>query len=94
VASDYGLLEDTTLEPKPNYWAPLLWHRIMGSTVLESGVPIQDGLHLYAHCLQSTPGGVALLAINNSRMPKFIGLPTPAGRYTLTAQNLEVHTRI
>jgi heparanase len=89
VASDYGLLDDTTLEPKPNYWAALLWHRIMGSTVLESGVPIQDGLHLYAHCLQSTPGGVALLAINNSRTPRFIDLPTPAERYTLTAQTLE-----
>ena len=39
----------------------------MGTTVLESGIPIQDGLHVYAHCLRGTPGGVALLAINNNR---------------------------
>ena len=66
VASDYGLLDDKTLEPKPNYRAELLWRRLMGSTVLDSGVPIQEGLHIYAHCLRGTPGGVALLAINNS----------------------------
>jgi heparanase 1 len=89
-ASDYGLLDDTTLEPKPNYWAGLLWRRLMGPTVLESGVPIREGLHLYAHCLRGTPGGVALLAINNSRTrPISIALPNGGDRYTLSAPNLE-----
>ena len=45
VASDYGLLDDNELTPKPNYWASLLWRKLMGTTVLESGVPIQAGLH-------------------------------------------------
>jgi hypothetical protein len=90
VASDYGLLNDRTLEPKSNYWGALLWRRLMGATVLESGVPIQEGLHLYAHCLRGTPGGVALLAINNSpRRPTSITLPIEADRYTLSAQQLE-----
>jgi len=35
VASDYGLLDETTLAPKPNYWAALLWRQLMGATVLE-----------------------------------------------------------
>ncbi len=67
AASAYGLLDQDTFAPRPNYWAALLWRRFMGSTVLESGVPIQEGLHVYAHCLRGAPGGVALLAINNSR---------------------------
>jgi len=25
VASDYGLLDEDTFEPKPNYWRALLW---------------------------------------------------------------------
>lgn len=90
VASDYGLLAEHTLEPKPNYWAALLWRRLMGPTVLESGVPAAEGLHLYAHCLRGSPGGVALLAINNSRTrPTSIQLSTAADRYTLSAQDLD-----
>ena len=60
-ASDYGLLDENTLEPRPNYWAALLWRKFMGTTVLEAGVPIQPGLHVYAHSLRGVPGGVALL---------------------------------
>ena len=35
AASDYGLLDQNTLEPRPNYWATLLWHKLMGTTVLD-----------------------------------------------------------
>jgi heparanase len=88
VSSDYGLLNDKTLEPKPNFWAALLWRRLMSPTVLESGVPIREGLHLYAHCLRGTPGGVALLAINNSRTrPTTIMFPNGADRYELSARD-------
>jgi heparanase 1 len=90
VASDYGLLDDKTLSPKPNYWGALLWRRIMGRTVLDSGAPTRAGFHLYAHCLRGTPGGVGLLAINNSRtQPTAIEFATGAERYTLQAQPLE-----
>ena len=90
VASDYGLLEEKTFTPKPNYWAALLWRRLMGTTVLESGVPIQPGLHVYAHCLRGTPGGVALLAINTDRAAsRTLTLPTAGERYTLSARALE-----
>jgi hypothetical protein len=40
------LLDENTLAPRPNYWAALLWRRLMGTTVLDSGVPIQKGLHV------------------------------------------------
>src|SRR4051812_41202141 len=64
AASDYGLLDQQTLAPRPNYWGALLWRQLMGRTVLESGVPIQAGLHVYAHCHSGTRGGVSLLIIN------------------------------
>jgi heparanase 1 len=62
----------------------------MGPTVLDPGIPIREGLHVYAHCLRGTPGGVALLAINNSRtQPTSITLPSSADFYTLSAQQLD-----
>src|SRR5207244_10581176 len=48
VASDYGLLEERSLRPRPNYWAALLWRRLMGTTVLDAGA--HHGTHIYAHC--------------------------------------------
>jgi len=55
ASSDYGLLDEKDLTPRPNYWSALLWRKLMSSTVLESGVPIQAGLHVYAHCLRGHP---------------------------------------
>ena len=34
VASDYGLLDEDNVTPRPNYWGALLWRRLMGTTVL------------------------------------------------------------
>lgn len=67
AASDYGLLDQTTLTPRPNYWGALLWRQLMGTGVLEAGVPAEAGLHVYAHCQRDAPGGVALLVINTDR---------------------------
>jgi hypothetical protein len=94
VASDYGLLDDRTLAPKPNYWAALLWRKLMGSIVLESGIPIEAGLHLYAHCLRGMPGGVALLAIHTDTAGvATLTLPTPAERYTLSSSSPDLQVR-
>ena len=89
AASDYGLLDGDTFEPRPNYWAALLWRRLMGEVVLDPGPGPAPNLHLYAHCLRGVPGGVALLAINLDRA-KSQSLPVsaPSQRYTLTARKL------
>ena len=64
--------------------------KLMGPTVLESGIPIQSGLHLYAHCLRGTAGGVALLAINNDRAAaRVVTVPMPGERYTLASDELQ-----
>ena len=89
AASDYGLLDEKTLAPRPNYWGALLWRQLMGSTVLDSDVPIQAGLHVYAHCQPGTRGGVSLLVINtSSNAPHALMLRSASERYTLDAANL------
>jgi hypothetical protein len=90
AASDYGLLDEQGFEPRPNYWGALLWHRVMGSTVLDPGVPVTPGLHLYAHCLSDKRGGVAVLALNIShRASRALTLSSTAERYTLQAPQLQ-----
>jgi hypothetical protein len=89
AASDYGLLDQTTLDPRPNYWGALLWRKLMGATVLDSGVPIEAGLHVYAHCQRGTSGGVALLVINTDRIASHpLTLTNASERYTLDAASL------
>jgi hypothetical protein len=93
AASDYGLLDETALTPRPNYWGALLWRRMMGTTVLDSGVPIGAGLHVYAHCQRGTSGGVALLVINADRIASHpLTLAKPSQRYTLDAASLRAST--
>jgi hypothetical protein len=88
AASDYGLLDEKTLRPRPNYWAALLWRRLMGTTVLDAGV--HNGTHLYAHCRRGVRGAVTLLAINTDRTTAAIlRLPVTSERYTLSADDLQ-----
>ena len=89
AASDYGLVDENTLQPRPKYWGALLWRRLMGSTVLDAGVPLQAGLHVYAHCQRKTPGGVSLLVINTDRAAAHrLMLAIASLRYTLDAADL------
>jgi hypothetical protein len=90
-ASEYGLIDETTLTPRPNYWAALLWHRLMGTTVLDAGANRSD-LHVYAHCLRDYPGGVGVLAINLDKGAATVDLPGPADVYALTAAKLQSGT--
>jgi heparanase 1 len=83
------LLDENTLQPRPKYWGALLWRRLMGSTVLDAGVPLQAGLHVYAHCQRGIQGGVALLIINTDRTaPHQLMLARTSLRYTLDADDL------
>lgn len=90
AASDYGLLDERTFAPRPSYWGALLWRRLMGAAVLDPGVPIERGLHAYAHSLRGVPGGVALLVINNDGVAtRSMVVPVAGERYTLSAVELE-----
>jgi heparanase 1 len=90
AASDYGLLDETTFAPRPNYWAALLWHKLMGTTVLKPSASPAQALHVYAHCLSDAPGGVAVLAINtDGSSAQTLAVATSSERYTMTASKLE-----
>lgn len=90
AASDYGLLDDKTFRPRPNYWAALLWHRLMGTTVLDAGSAVAPGLHVYAHCYPGLRGAVTLLALNLSRdTSRSFAVPLPSKRYTLGSARLQ-----
>lgn len=94
VASDYAMIDEDTLEPRPNYWAALLWRRLMGTVVLDAGEQPNPYTYVYAHCLRGTPGGVAVIALNTHREASsqitFSGI---AERYTLSAEDsLETKT--
>jgi hypothetical protein len=88
AASDYGLLDELSFRPRPNYWAALLWRRLMGTTVLDAGA--RHGTHIYAHCRRGVPGSVALLVINTDRTATAVlRLPLTSERYTLSADQLQ-----
>lgn len=90
ASSDYGLLDENTFAPRPNYWAALLWRKLMGATVLKPGASPTPNLHLYAQCLPNVPGGVTLLAINTDRnAPQTLDVSANSERYTLTAPEME-----
>jgi heparanase len=90
AVSEYGLIDRQSMTPRPNYWAALLWRRLMGTTVLDPVVPVRVGFHVYAHCLRGVHGGVALLAINTSRDRSVtLDVPNAAERYSLSAKSLD-----
>ncbi|WP_229193046.1 hypothetical protein [Bradyrhizobium brasilense] len=87
AASDYGLLDERTHLPRPNYWAALLWRRLMGTIVLDAGIAERHGFHVYAHCARDMPDGIALLVINNDRrMRHKLTLSAASQRYTLASE--------
>ncbi|HEV2486548.1 MAG TPA: hypothetical protein VGT08_13530 [Terracidiphilus sp.] len=89
ASSDYGLLNEDTYDPRPDYWAALLWNRTMGTVVLDPGMPKDQALRVYAQCSKSGKGGVTVLALNtDTAHEQSITLPQAAERYTLTAPDL------
>lgn len=91
VGGRFGMLQEKTFDPRPDYWAAFLWRRFMGPVVLDAG-PIRAGLHVYAQCMYERPGGVSLLAINLRAKPQTLGISGPAGVYALTAPRLQSET--
>jgi heparanase 1 len=90
ASSDYGLLDENTFAPRPNYWAAMLWRRLMGTTVLDPQITSTPNLYAYAHCLRNHSGGVAFLVINaDEHQIHEITLAPEAERYTLTAGQLQ-----
>lgn len=67
--SNYGLLDDDTLSPRPDYWTSILWRRLMGTRALDAARGDDPLVRVYAHCARApaAPGAVALAVLNLDR---------------------------
>ncbi len=84
ASSDYGFLARQVFDPRPNYFAVLLWNRLMGTTVYDTAEPIREGAHVFAHSRKDGKPGAVYLIINNSLTETVTAkLPEAAERYTL-----------
>lgn len=93
ASSDYGLLAPETFDPRPDYWAALVWKHTMGSTVLDPGMPKGGPVRIFAQCKRGSNGGVTILALNtDEKSAHTITIPKAAERYTLTAAELNSTT--
>jgi heparanase 1 len=92
--SNYGLIDDVTLDPRPDYWASVLWRRLMDERVLDvTRVTVDENVRLYAHCTHQKPGAVTVLAINldpqHDVRLDIEGLEGGKDLYLLTADSLD-----
>jgi hypothetical protein len=91
LSGSNGVIDEKTFMPNANYWAALMWRKLVGTQVLDAG-EISPGLHVYAHCLRGTRGGVAVMAINLEPTAARIDASGPAELYALTAPELTSRT--
>ncbi len=80
--SDYGLIDDATLTPRPDYWTSVLWRRLMGTSVLAVAPTGDPRLRTYAHCTRAgaprfATGAVTLVVLNLDDV-NAVELPIPA----------------
>ena len=91
ISGSNGVIDEKTFMPNADYWAALMWRRLMGTRILDAG-PVQPGLHVYAHCQRGVSGGVTLLAINLREQGASFSVKGPADLYALTAPQLQSRT--
>lgn len=89
ASSDYGLLTHGDFEPRPNYYALLLWNRLMGTTVYEPESVFCKEHYVYVHSRRDGNDGYACLIVNNSLTDSIdLELPNASKRYTLSADSV------
>ena len=91
LSGSNGVIDEKTFLPNANYWAALLWRKLVGTQILDAG-PVRPGLHVYAHCLRGTTGGVTVMAINLEPTPAVLAAAGPAEVYSLTSPELTSRT--
>lgn len=85
ASSDYGFLQHGVFDPRPNYYAVLLWNTLMGSTVYDCEALNMENTHIYCHSRKDKKDGCVYLVINNSLSDTLsVRLPYIAEKYTLS----------
>lgn len=88
AASEYSLIDMDTHLPKPDYWAALLWAKLMGTKVYEVGKGTR-GVYLFAHSMKEHNDGITLLLLNTNKESTTINIPSNGEQYTLTSNELQ-----
>ena len=95
ASSDYGFLQHGVFTPRPNYFAVLLWNRLVGEVVYDSGEEIRMGAHVYARSRRDGKDGLVYLVINNSLTETTtVKLPKEAEVYALAGEGGEMRARV
>lgn len=89
ASSDYGFLEHGSFQPRPNYFAVLLWNQLMGTTVYDCNNLKHEGMQIYCHSRKDRKPGFVYLIINNSLTDTVpVEITKEAERYTLSAETM------
>ena len=89
ASSDYGFLEHGSFEPRPNYFAALLWARLMGTALYDCSDLCAKELHVYCHSRKDGEKGAVYLIINNSKTDIVsVTLPKDATVYSLSGNGI------
>lgn len=91
ASGDYALVDRETMEPRPNFWAAVLWRKTMGTRVLDPAIGAA-GLSIHAHCHAAGKGGVTVLVLSLSDRSALVHLPIAAQVAELAASSLDAHT--
>jgi heparanase 1 len=92
AASEYAILDSKTHDPRPNYWAALLWNKLMGTKVYEAGIN-NEGVDVFVHNLKGAKDGFAVLVINPTESAYALSLPVSAEKYLFTADGENLQTK-
>lgn len=85
--SEYGMLEEKTYNPRPNYWAALLWNKLMGNQVFESE-SLEAGVDVFVHNLKNKSKGKTAMILNTNKTATSVVIPSNANQYLLTADDI------
>lgn len=83
VGIDYGLVDCLTYDPLPDYWAGLLWSRLMGPAVVRTLSSDSDSLRAWSHCNAASATDATLLLLNLDPSVNPDGTTTLARNVTL-----------
>ncbi len=97
--SNYGMIDDASLAPRPDYWNSLLWKRLMGPDVYGVTVSGDNSSHLRAYVQAIPEVSYAMLLINlDPQRNAQVNLPWLSGRgyelYSLTSPDLFTQTLV
>lgn len=97
AGADYGLLDQSSFEPRPDYYATFLWKRLMGSEVFQA--PRVDGpdkrLRAYRHSSAMAGDSNSLLLINLRDRPALVFFEgRPRRRFVISPESGLLSRRI